>query len=222
MMSWENDFVARLSQVQLGDVFNPYADRCQVHDLPNAPAIRSSNLATVIRERHAAHVDSIWFGRDLGYRGGRRTGLALTDEVRMLEESSDDHMFVKATKGSIVGERTAAVIWSVIGRMRCAPFLWNAFPFHPHQPDSQFTNRAHSVSERRATVWAIEDLITHFDNPRLIAIGKDASKALKELGFAHDSVRHPSYGGQREFIAQIEKLYGLPPIMGDAREAILL
>ena len=28
-----------------------------------------------------AELDAIWVGRDLGYRGGRRTGLALTDDV---------------------------------------------------------------------------------------------------------------------------------------------
>jgi len=27
--------------------------------------------------------NTIWMGRDLGYRGGRRTGLALTDEAHL-------------------------------------------------------------------------------------------------------------------------------------------
>lgn len=33
-------------------------------------------------------VDAIWIGRDLGYRGGRRTGLALTDDVHMTHHAA--------------------------------------------------------------------------------------------------------------------------------------
>lgn len=211
-MSWEVEFVARLAGIRMENVFNPYSDRCEVYDLANAPEIRSQNLASVLKDRYSAKIDSIWFGRDLGYRGGRRTGLALTDEVTMLNEARAAGTVARATHGTIVGERTAAVIWSVIRRMKRAPVLWNAFPFHPHDAESAFTNRAHSVRERRNTIWTIEALIERFDHPRLIAIGNDASKALADLGFEHETVRHPSYGGQREFIAKMEDMHALVPI----------
>jgi hypothetical protein len=211
-MSWERAFVDSLAGVKISSVFNPYFDRCDVHDLVDAAQIRRNNLEAVLSARRAANVESIWFGRDLGYRGGRRTGLALTDEVWMFSvacASNKADGIARATQGPPVAERTAAVIWSVINRLRQPPMLWNAFPFHPHEPGLPFTNRAHTTRERRETAWTIEALVDKFGKPRLIAIGNDASKALSDLGFVHETARHPSYGGQREFVETMERIYGL-------------
>jgi len=224
-MSWERTFVDRLAGVKISNVFNPYCDRCEVHDLADAAQIRRRNLEAVLCARRAAKIDSIWFGRDLGYRGGRRTGLALTDEVAMFSvvcASDKAAKIARATHGTPVAQRTAAVIWSVINRLRRPPMLWNAFPLHPHEPDSPFTNRAHTTRERRETAWAIEALIERFDNPRLIAIGNDASKALSNLGFAHETARHPSYGGQREFIETMERIHCLEPTIAKTAAPTLL
>jgi ABC-type Fe3+-hydroxamate transport system substrate-binding protein len=43
----------------------------------------------------------------------------------------------------------------------------------------------------------------------VVAIGNDAHKALTELGYPCQYVRHPSYGGQAEFIRGIGQIYGL-------------
>ncbi|KRA82557.1 uracil-DNA glycosylase [Altererythrobacter sp. Root672] len=224
-MSWERTFVDRLAEVEISNVFNPYRHHCDVHDLDDAALIRRRNLETVLSARHAMKVDSIWFGRDLGYRGGRRTGLALTDEVAMFSvvcASNRVLRIAKATHGSPVAERTAAVIWSLIHRLPRPPMLWNAFPFHPHEPEAPFTNRAHTARERRETAWTIEALVERFDSPKLIAIGNDASKALADLGFKHETARHPSYGGQREFIETMERIHDLRPSVRQAAEPKLL
>lgn len=224
-MSWEKTFVDRLAEVEISNVFNPYRHRCDVHDLEDAAQIRRRNLEAVLTARHAMKVDSIWFGRDLGYRGGRRTGLALTDEVAMFAVAAPSGgalKIAKATRGSPVAERTAAVIWSLISRLRRPPMLWNAFPFHPHEPEAPFTNRAHTARERLETAWAIGDLVDRFGSPKLIAIGNDASKALSDLGFKHETARHPSYGGQREFIETMERIHSLKPKVRAAAETALL
>ena len=209
-MSWEVSFVERLARIGLEHVFNPYADRCDVHDLANAPAIRRGNLTATLAIRHAAGVEAIWVGRDLGHRGGRRTGLALTDEATLLGADAGVAGTRKATRGPALAERTAAVVWSVARRLPRAPLMWNAFPLHPHGPDDALSNRAHTARERRIAAWTIELLIERFSRPRLIAIGNDASSALDELGLAHDRVRHPSYGGQRAFVAGMEALHSIP------------
>lgn len=224
-MNWEEAFVERLASFAIANVFNPYSDRCEIYDLPDAANIRRQNLQAVLDARRAMHVDSIWFGRDLGYRGGRRTGLALTDEVYMFSTGAritKAHKVARATHGTPVAERTAAVIWSVIARLARPPMLWNAFPFHPHEPNAPLTNRAHTARERRETAWAIEALVERFGNPRLIAIGNDASKALSDLGFEHVTARHPSYGGQREFVSAMEQLHGLEPMSPNAKIPTLI
>lgn len=220
-MSWERAFLDRLAEVEFPNVFNPYRHHCDVHDLDNAVLIRRRNLETVLRSRHEMKVDSIWFGRDLGYRGGRRTGLALTDEVTMLSlasTSGEAKAFSKATQGSPVAERTAGFIWSFISRLPRPPMLWNAFPFHPHEPDAPFTNRSHTARERRQTAWAIEALVERLGCRQLVAIGNDASKALSDLDFKHELVRHPSYGGQRQFLETMERIHDLKPAVGQAPE----
>lgn len=224
-MSWEKIFVDRLADVEISNVFNPYRDRCDVHDLELAPLIRRRNLEDVLRARHVMKADCIWFGRDLGYRGGRRTGLALTDEIAMFSPACQlggATGILRATNGTPVAERTAAVVWSVINRLATPPVLWNAFPLHPHAAGSPFTNRAHTARERRETAWSIEALIDRFENPRLVAIGNDASKALSDLGFQHEISRHPSYGGQREFVKTMERIHGLEPSVQTPHELILL
>ena len=224
-MSWEQAFIDRLAEVEISNVFNPYRHRCDVHDLDNAAPIRRNNLEIVLKARHAMSVDSIWFGRDLGYRGGRRTGLALTDEVTMHTMVGPLGMplrIAKATHGTPIAERTAAVIWNLIKRLPRAPMLWNAFPFHPHEREAHFTNRAHTARERRETAWSIEALVERFNGPKLIAIGNDASKALSDLGFTHENARHPSYGGQREFIETMERLHDLKPVDLKTAEPVLL
>ena len=44
---------------------------------------------------------------------------------------------------------------------------------------------------------------------RVIAIGRDAQKALADMSLDCHAVRHPSYGGQSEFISGMCALYGL-------------
>jgi hypothetical protein len=90
--------------------------------------------------------------------------------------------------------------------------MWNAFPLHPHVSGKPLSNRSHTARERQQTAWTIEELVLHLKPKRLVAIGNDASLALGEMGFEHEKVRHPSYGGQREFIEAMEKLHGLEPV----------
>ena len=142
-------FVRRLSAVRLQDVFNPYADVCAVHDRADAPSTRRKNLRSYLGALEVQGVDTVWMGRDLGYRGGRRTGLALTDEYHLLELQRifPTANFARATKGAAVAERTAAEIWAALRRLPQQPLLWNVFPLHPHERDQPLTNRRFTASE---------------------------------------------------------------------------
>ena len=44
---------------------------------------------------------------------------------------------------------------------------------------------------------------------RIIAIGRDAALALEGIDLPLHVVRHPSYGGQAEFVAGVFRIYGI-------------
>jgi hypothetical protein len=207
-----NEFVSSIQKLRFENVFNPYSDRCDVHDLDDAPDRRAKALLGMLNAAASMEIDALWIGRDLGYRGGRRTGLALTDDVHLSIHATRWNISIdRATTGSMVAERTAAVIWSMLAFVTAHVFLWNVFPFHPHEPDKPFTNRAHRPSERAVGEEVLAELIAMLRPRRLVAIGNDATKsALKLAGIGPVlQVRHPSYGGQRDFIQQVRCVYNL-------------
>ena len=206
-----NEFVAYLSAVKLPAVFNPYADYCQECDRFDAAKLRRKNLQTFLEATLLKRVDTIWIARDLGYRGGRRTGIPLTDEIHLdrLSELLGGVKLNRATKGPAVAERTARVVWKMLLQIGEPVVLWNVFPFHPHEPGAPFTNRCHTSAEREITQPLLEQLISMFQPRQVVAIGRDAHQALRNIGVPVTLVRHPSYGGQAEFSASIRSLYGL-------------
>jgi hypothetical protein len=202
-------FVAALAKIRLDNVFNPYSDRCSTHDLADAPAVRRSNLRGYLTAVEALGTDTIWMGRDLGYRGGRRTGLALTDELHLSNVSSSypGTFPTRATRGPVIVERTASEIWAALSQLECPPLLWNVFPFHPHERDEPFSNRRFKASELARVNELNHALINWLGIQRIICIGKDAAEYATCFGVEVACIRHPSYGGVKDFRSGVERLY---------------
>ena len=204
-------FIRDLKELKCDNAFNPYSDYCDEYDLEDAPNIRLTALWAMLNVAQEREIDSLWIGRDLGYRGGRRTGLALTDDRHIGKHAERWEIKIeRATRGDVIVERTASVIWYVLSRLEGINiFLWNVFPLHPHEPDSPFSNRAHDASERDTGLSILEQLIGVLKPKRLIAIGNDAEQAINRVRNGHEvvKVRHPSYGGQSQFINGITDLY---------------
>lgn len=204
--------VKELVNLKFENSFNPYSDRCEIYDYFDAPKRRRAILRRMLEAASQVEVDAIWIGRDLGYRGGRRTGLALTDDIHFYNHVGRWQLdYSRLTKGDAVPERTAAVIWSVLSQISSPVFLWNVFPLHPFEAGSPFSNRAHNSTERKAGEEILEILIEFLEPKRLIAVGNDAESAASKFGGRCEiiKVRHPSYGGQNIFVKQIEALYNL-------------
>ena len=199
-------FVAALREQSLGDTFNPYSERCVRYDREDAPQLRSQALRSLLETATEREVDAIWIGRDPGHRGGRRTGLAFTDDVHLHEHAKRWGLsIVRATRGPKISERTTAVIWKALARIESPVFLWNVFPLHPHQPGNPFSNRRHNAHERRIGEEFLAELILLVQPRRLVAIGNDAANSARRLADRQEviKVRHPSHGGQAKFLGQI-------------------
>ncbi|GER07168.1 uracil-DNA glycosylase [Iodidimonas muriae] len=204
-------FLEHLSSLRFNNAFNPYADTCPDCDEGDAPATRRRNLELVLEAALSKGVDSIWIARDLGYRGGRRTGLALTDEVHLSFHAAlfGTPPLLRATKGPALAERTATVVWRMLRVIERPIFLWNVFPLHPHEPGDPMSNRSHTRSEREACQPLLAWLLEKLKPNNIVAIGRDAHGALQSMGVKATAVRHPSYGGQAEFISGLTTIYDL-------------
>lgn len=209
-----------LKELKFKDTFNPYSDRCDIHDKHDAPRRRSNALQRILEIATKHEIDSLWIGRDLGYRGGRRTGLALTDDMHIhLHAKRWGVSIERTTKGESIAERSATIIWSVLSQIEARIFLWNVFPLHPHESENPFSNRSHNSQERKKGEELLVELIRLLKPRRLVAIGNDATQTAHSLSVRQEviQIRHPSYGGQTQFLAQMCNLYDLPSILLNRR-----
>ncbi len=207
-----HEFVKRLEGLSFKDVFNPYSDCCAECDREGAAKMRRDSLLKMLIAATESGVDSLWVGRDFGYRGGRRTGLAFTDDAHLDKHAGRWGVSVEKSTKDLAKEGTATIVWNILDQIDVTVFLWNVFPLHPHESQRPFTNRRHSARERKPGEQLLYELISLLQPARLVAIGNDAASSLERLRGDQEilRVRHPSHGGQNEFRRQMRGIYGFP------------
>jgi hypothetical protein len=206
-----SQFLSVLCATRFDHAFNPFADRCAVHDRAKAPERRAENLLALLTVAERCGTRSLWLGRDFGWRGGRRSGLAFTDDLHFSEHLARFGLeSARPVRGPPMAERTAAAVWDALRGMDESFFLWNVFPLHPHKPGSPFSNRAHNAAERAAGEAILSEIVGLLRPERIIAVGRDAERAATRVapGLARVALRHPSHGGEARFCAQIAALRG--------------
>lgn len=202
-------FVEAVAALQLNGCFNPYSDRYPPFDREDAPAIRRSNLRHVLCAAAEEGVVDLWIGLELGHNGGRRTGLAMTDDTHLEAHGRRfgvAHHLRHATWAGPAKELTASAVWDALDRTERSVFLWNVVPVHPHRPSEPLSNRRHTSSEREICLPHLHALIDLLRPKRMVAVGADASSALRRCDYPHVLVRHPAFGGRGEFLRQVASL----------------
>lgn len=213
-----NNILNELDMYKGEDVFNPYREKCSKNDNKHSPDIRFENLYNILFSFNMQGADSIWLGRDLSYNGGRRTGIAFTDEFN-LDNASNlwKTKVIKATSTDRVRvqEKSATLIWKKLmqfnhegklGRV----FLWNVFPMHPYNKDKPFSNRSHTKKEREFGTKIFDMLLDYISPGRVVCVGNDAYDFAKNFTNKVESivkVRHPAYGGEKILASQLDELY---------------
>jgi Uracil DNA glycosylase superfamily len=210
-----SQFLSALRATRFEHAFNPFADRCAVHDRAKAPETRAKILLALLAAAERRGTRALWLGRDFGWRGGRRSGLAFTDDLHFSQHLACFGLeAARPVLGPPMAERTAAAVWDALRGMEETFFLWNVVPLHPHPPGAPFSNRAHNAAERAAGEAILAELVGLLRPERIIAVGRDAEKAAARVapGLECVALRHPSFGGEARFGAQVATTSQFRPI----------
>jgi len=114
---------------------------------------------------------------------GRRTGLALTDDVHMSQHAKRwnlDLIAERPTIGSAVAERTAAVIWGMLEHIDARIFP-GILSLHPHESGDPFTNASTTRTKDAPAKKLLQQLIVLRKPSRIVAIGNDATAAAHRI-----------------------------------------
>lgn len=193
------------------DAFNQYAHGDKNND------IRRHNLRLYFSQIAERQPTMLFVGEAPGYRGCRLTGLPLVSRKFLLEGIPELGMFGRA-RGyqephdpgfeAIQGEQSATIVWNTLLPYGVVPFIWSAFPFHPHQPDKPLTNRAPRRDEVAAGKLFLQTVAHLFPFEKVVAVGNVAEASLQSLGIACVKVRHPAQGGKNDFVRGIQEVMG--------------
>jgi hypothetical protein len=195
----------RLLLAECGEhVFNPWTQRDEPNDgTLNGPAARIGRL----RSHLSVDAERILLGEASGYQGCHVSGIPFTSERVILAGQiprvrSQARLSLRHIPWS---EPSATTVWGTLHALGVAPttVLWNAFPWHPHEPGCLQSNRTPDRAERTQGFRALEALLAAFPHAQVFAVGRHAQLTLQELGKAATPLRHPSMGGARRFGAEL-------------------
>lgn len=179
-------------------LFNPYRDRRDDLDLPDAPAIRRDNLRRYLA-CYERRPPVFLLAEAPGPWGCRFSGVPLVSE----EQLADDAFPIDGQPSSLAEapyrEYSASIYWRTLGPYFPHFFTWNSVPLHPHRAGEPLTIRTPRAAEVTAWTGVLAGLLAVLRPRRVLAVGRKAEYALGKIGAEGTYVRHPSQGGATLF-----------------------
>jgi len=194
------------------ELFNPYHERNNDLDLPDADVLRRENLRSYV----AAFDDPpplFLLAEAPGPWGCRFSGVPITSEAQLVDPDFPIDGVPTSREDEPHTEYSASIFWRVLQPVFPHFFVWNSVPLHPHPPDEPLSIRNPRRSEVARWESLTSGLIEAIQPERVVGIGRKAERALQEIGVEVTYVRHPSQGGATQFtrgIADIVDDLGLP------------
>jgi hypothetical protein len=183
------------------DAFNMYAQRNPHLDLPDAPAIRRTNLRRYLQTHAGAQIALI--GEAAGYGGCRFSGIPFVSEAQL--PALGDPIYRPSSRRGDYDEISAQRVQAIIGG-RDDVICWNVFPWHPHLPGQPLSNRRPTSAEQQFGIEILRHFLAWKQPALVIAVGRVAEKALQALGVSAHYIRHPARSGWRAFQAALTAL----------------
>jgi len=179
--------------------------------------IRRDNLQAYLHRMTAIQPQFMLVGEAPGYRGARLTGIPFASPDMLTQLPSRlgiSTLTIPNEWSHIQKEASATIMWETLAQVTASPelaeatvpLLWNAFPFHPHKPNNQQSNRRPTSKELALGRPFLQELNNLFTIQTIIAVGNTAAQALTRWDIPHEKVRHPSYGGKADFQTGLFKL----------------
>lgn len=196
-----DDFVLRLSKKRNTSVIkNPYLD----------PALANNLKVYLNAIDQLSYTPVLLVGEALGFKGGNLTGIPFSSGhiFDRFEHPFLKNIGPKLALENMESENTATIVWEYLSERQVTPLCWNAFPFHPHPKGNRFKNRAPTAKEVASGARYLKALQSIFQIDTIIGVGIKGAQCAKK-SFPDKSiltVRHPSYGGKRDFVQGLDEI----------------
>ncbi len=186
-------------------LFNPYVDRDPEEDREDAVPIRRANLEAYVRERPRPP-RILLLAEAPGPWGCRFSGVPITSEAQLLDPDFPITGRQSSRRSVPHAEYSASIYWRILAPYYYEIFTWNAVPCHPYRLGKPLSIRTPRVAELTHFLPLVEGVVRAVGAERLVAVGRKAERAFRDLDLASTYVRHPSQGGATLFESGIRSI----------------
>jgi len=166
-----------------------------------AARLRKHNLQCYLEQMANRQPRLLMLGEAPGYKGCRLTGVPFSSECLIHEHSffRNGGYLLLHNPEKLQSEQSARIVWEALDDFDLLPLIWNIFPFHPHVPGNNKSNRTPTKKELELGRPYLEQLLDIFPITHILAVGKKAAMMLGKGNIPHTCLRHPAHGGKTQF-----------------------